>query len=324
MLNSVKKFLRLNIGFIASFMTLGVYIATAMFQITETGKTLPRIIGDGAIFYGISITVCGLLLLQGLADGDRDGRVLATNYTFSCTVEAMSPYVNHISEWCEIKNAELLKKERMKILAAAGLAYGDYFDDDGNGKGYKPDFDLLESKRKAERRYEKKRIAAYEKAAFLKTSRLEQQVLMGGARSCKEIYDLTKTKRGYARSAMSEKAGTNAAFAIIFGYYTIQILSGFSWEALIWYGLQACVCLGNGIMQMINGKMFVTDDLRNQTLRKINFLDECRSDMRNNPALFSTSIPADVPEKIERDFSKINPVEATIQGGLKNGQNYSD
>lgn len=317
MLEKAKNFLRMNIGFIASFVTLAVYIATAMFQITETGKTLPRIIGDGAIFYGISLTVCGLLLLQGLSDGDRDMRVLATNYTFSCTVEAMSPYVNHISEWCEIKNAELLKKERMKILAAAGLAYSDYFDDGGNGKGYKPNFDMLESKRRSERRYERKRIAAYEKAAYLKTSRLDQQVLMGGAKSCKEIYNLTKTKRGYAKTAMSEKAGSNAAFAIIFGYYTIKILSGFSVEALIWYGLQACVCLGNGIMQMINAKMFVTDDLRNQTLRKVNFLDECRSDMLHKPEMFSGEIKG-VPVQIERDISKASPL--TVEGGMINGK----
>lgn len=321
MLDRVKNFLRMNIGFIASFVTLAVYIATAMFQITETGKTLPRIIGDGAIFYGISLTVCGLLLLQGLSDGDRDMRVLSTNYMFSCTVEAMSPYVNHITEWCEIKNAELLKKERMKILAAAGLSYTDLFDDDGNGRGYKPDFDKLESKRKSERKYEKKRVAAYEKAAYLKTSRLDQQVLMGGAKSCKEIYNLTKTKRGYAKTAMSEKAGSNAAFAIIFGYYTIKILSGFSVEALIWYGLQACVCLGNGIMQMINAKMFVTDDLRNQTLRKVNFLDECRSDMLHKPHIFTAEIK-NVPIKIERDISKANPL--TVEGGIINEQKYSD
>lgn len=321
MLDRVKNFLRMNIGFIASFVTLAVYIATAMFQITETGKTLPRIIGDGAIFYGISLTVCGLLLLQGLSDGDRDMRVLSTNYMFSCTVEAMSPYVNHITEWCEIKNAELLKKERMKILAAAGLSYTDLFDDDGNGRGYEPDFDKLESKRKSERKYERKRVAAYEKAAYLKTSRLDQQVLMGGAKSCKEIYNLTKTKRGYAKTAMSEKAGSNAAFAIIFGYYTIKILSGFSVEALIWYGLQACVCLGNGIMQMINAKMFVTDDLRNQTLRKVNFLDECRSDMLHKPHIFTAEIK-NVPIKIERDISKANPL--MVEGGIINEQKYSD
>lgn len=303
-METFKSFIRKNIGFIATFATLIAYIFTSIFTLTETGKTVLQVVGDSSLFFGLSLFVCSLLLAQGLLDGENDPRVIATNYMFSCTVEAMSPYVNLVSEWCAIKNKELLEKERRRILAAAGLRYDDYFDKDGETKGYTPNFDNLKSKEKAKRRIEEKKLAAYEKACTLKISKLEQQILMGGAKSSQEIYNMSLTKSAYTAGALSRKAISGMAFAVVFGVYTFKARECFSWEAFVWYCLQACVCFGGGIMQLIKSRMFVVDDLRGQTLRKVNFLDECRSDIRNKPELFKEEILSLPPEKIERDIEE--------------------
>lgn len=304
-MEAFKSFIRKNIGFIATFATLIAYIFTSIFTLTETGKTVLQVVGDSSLFFGLSLFVCSLLLAQGLLDGESDPRVIATNYMFSCTVEAMSPYVNLVSEWCEVKNKSLLEKERKRMLAAAGLQYSVYFDKDGNLiKEYEPNFEELKSKDKFKRRIEKKKIVAYENALNPKISKLEQQILMGGAKSSQEIYNMSLTKSAYTAGALSRKAISGMAFAVVFGVFTFKARECFSWEAFVWYCLQACVCFGGGIMQLIKSRMFVVDDLRGQTLRKVNFLDECRSDIRNKPELFKEEILSLPPEKIERDIEE--------------------
>lgn len=318
-----KKFIKKNIGFIATFLTLIVYIFTSIFTITETGKTALQVIGDSALFFGVSMFVCSLLLWQGLLEGEDDERVLATNYSFSCTVEAMSPYVHLVSEWCELKNKERLARERKIILASGGLLYNDYFDQNGNLiKQYTPNFEDLKSKDKHVRHIEQKKINAYEKALNPEIEKLDQQTLMGGAKSGQRVHKKPLTKGSYTASALSKKAFSGVAFAVVFGVYTFKVRECFSWEAFVWYSLQACICFGSGILQLIQSRMFIIDDLRSQTIEHITDLDECRSDIRNKPEMFTEKILSIPPEKIERNYNKAK--EKYLKEQLNDVEQYEE
>ena len=277
----IKGFFAANSVFIVVIFVLLFYVFTGVLELNETGQSVGQIIGDGGLFFAISMLVLSLMTLQGLLDGDKDSRVLATNTAHGKIIMEMAPYTDLVDEWCELKNAENLKLQRTRILASVGLKYDDCFDKDGVELKYP----LEEKPGKVTDR----KNAAYLKAIFLELPMLDSGTLMSGGNGDGDGYYLKKSKGKYALNAISKKAVMKFALAILVGVYGVQLVSNFSWLILIWTGIQAGICLVSGIAQRLASKMFVTEDLRSQTIRKINFLEMCRCDIQNNPDLFVKS-----------------------------------
>lgn len=67
-----KDILQKCAGYVAVAFVSAIYIATAFIQIDETGKSVARIIADGAIVFILGVFINQIFDLQGIANGERD------------------------------------------------------------------------------------------------------------------------------------------------------------------------------------------------------------------------------------------------------------
>ena len=131
-----KDILSKFIGYIIIFITCILYILTAIFVLNPTGKTIGQIIGDGALAFIMGIAIDNLFNVQGIMNGMGDTSVKSTMNLYGQTIVKISGYVNKLGDWCQAKNKETYKLQRIKILARAGLKYEDCFDENGIAKTY--------------------------------------------------------------------------------------------------------------------------------------------------------------------------------------------
>lgn len=267
----VKDFFRQNIGYFIVALVSVVYIATAFITIDETGKTVEQIIADSAIVFFLGFFINRVFDLQGMMNGDRDDRVQMAIAVHGETVVKISPYIDKLDDWCNIKNKENLKLQRTKILASEGMRYNDYFNEDGSAKGFVPDEEKLKNKFLC--KGEKARIRCFKKALHLKLTPLSAGGLTSEGEKHQDPYNFGRTKQQYETRASIKDILMKVAIAAIFGYYTVKQIQDFDYANLIWNGLQVAIFVIMGCIKMYNSFIFVTDEFRGRVVKKTNNLE---------------------------------------------------
>ena len=207
-----------------------------------------------------------------MMNGDRDERVQNTVKLHGEMVIRISPYIEQLDDWCEMKNREALKIQRTKILASAGMKYDEYFDDDGVAKNFMPDAEKL--KNKLTRADERRRIRCYRKALKLKLTPLTASTLTSEGGRKQDPYFLGRTKAQYETRTGIMDIFSKVGTACIFGYYGVSLVQNFSYAALIWTSLQVAIFLAMGVIKMYRSYMFVTDEYRGRIVKKIDNLQK--------------------------------------------------
>lgn len=267
----IRDFFRQNIGYFAVALASAVYIATAFITIEEMGKTVAQIIADTAIVFFLGFFVNRIFDLQGMMNGDRDERVQMAISVHGETVVKISPYIDKLDDWCNIKNKENLKLQRTKILASEGMRYDDYFNEDGSAKELTPNQDKL--KNKLLRKGEKARIRCFKKAIHLKLTPLSAGGLTSEGGKPQDPYNFGRTKRQYETRKSIKDLISKVAIALVFGYYGVRLIQDFSYANLIWNGLQVAIFVLIGCISMYNSFIFVTDEFRGRVVKKTNNLE---------------------------------------------------
>lgn len=267
----IKDFFKQNIGYFIVALVSVVYIATAFITIDETGKTVEQIIADSAVVFFLGYFINRVFDLQGMMNGDRDERVQKAICVHGETVVKISPYIDKLDDWCNIKNKENLKLQRTKILASKGMRYDDYFNEDGSAKDFVPDQEKL--KNKLLRKGEKARIRCFKKALHLKLTPLSAGGLTSEGGKHQDPYNFGRTKQQYETRASIKDILMKVAIAAIFGYYTVKQIQDFDYANLIWNGLQVAIFVIMGCIKMYNSFIFVTDEFRGRVVKKTNNLE---------------------------------------------------
>ncbi len=264
----LRDAIRNYIGYGAVALVALSYVASSFLTIEATGKSVYEIIADGAIAFLLGITVNRMFDVQGLRNGERDGRVLAAEERHAALVEAASPYLDALDAFCEEKNTEALSRARRTYLSCHGLRYTDYFDAEGicirrcreHGRGLRARF--------AEFR-EARRVRHAER---LRLTRLSAGLLISDAGNPQDPYELGRSKREYERESGRSDLFTKLLTAILFGYYGVSLLQGFSPADLIWTILQVGLFLLMGGIKMERSYLYVTDEYRARITKKSDIL----------------------------------------------------
>ena len=267
----VKDFFFRNLGYIIVALVSTIYIATALFKIDETGKTVGQIIADGTLVFFLGVFINRVFDLQGIITGDRDERVIKTIEVHGETVMKISPHIDKLDDWCKVKNEENLRVQRTRILASEGLKYDDYFNKDGSAKDIKADEEKL--KNKLLKKTEKRRIACFNKALHLKLTPLSAGELTSEGTKKQDPYNFGRTKEQYEKQVALKDIISKICIAIIFGYYTVKAIEDFSYVALLWNCLQVGLFLIMGTIKMIRSYIFITDEYRGRIVKKTNNLE---------------------------------------------------
>lgn len=267
----IRSFLSRNAGYMIVALVCIVYVATALVGIGETGKSVKQIIADGAVAFCLGFSINRVLDVQGITNGKRDDNVIRTLQVHGETVVKISPYIERLGDWCDIKNAENLKVQRSRILASHGMRYADYFDEDGVAKGITPDEAKLNNKHL--RGQEKARIRAYNKAARLKLTLLTADSLTSDNGKQPDQYNFGRTELQYEKTASVSDVISKVVIALVMGYYTVVPLEQLNYAALIWNAMQASIFLALGITKEMKSYHFITGEWRGRIVKKTNNLE---------------------------------------------------
>ncbi len=278
-MKNYREFITKNIGYAAVALVCLVWMCMSFVAMGKTGKSVHEIISDSSLSLCMGVSINYLLGIQGSMNGERDERMISTRALHGATVERISPYIERLDGWCANKNAEALKTERTKLLAAAGLKYSDCFDSDGVAQPYTPN--TVRLKNKLQRADELRRIKIYRRAVKLRLSLLSSSELTGeGGRSGDPNY-LGPTKAQYQMRSGIQDIASKIAMSLVFGYYAVDLVKEFNYASLIWRGLQVCIFLVMGIIKMYNFYNFTVEDYRGRIIKKIDNLQKFENDIKN-------------------------------------------
>ncbi len=263
-----RKELRSNVFFALVAVVCLVYMARSFVTVVETGKTVAEILADGALGAAFGFLISKLLSLQGLAKGEAQSQVVATNKLHGEVVESIVPVIDRLDAWCEMKNEENLRLTKSRILARQGLQYADYLEGVYtvmiDGKLCRLTAKQLPSaRRKAVRRADRLRLTP-----------LTAGALTSDAVKPNDPYDFGMDKHAYQRRRDLGQIFSKIACGMLFGYFGVRLIADFSWEGLIWTALQVSSLLAMGAVAYMRAYFFVVDYDRHRVIRKIDNLQK--------------------------------------------------
>ena len=290
--NKVKSFVKNNfLYFIIAFACVA-YIAYGFINITESGKTIIEIVGQGAVIILFGYAITYLFSMQGMLSGDKKKEVADTNELHSKCVKEIDPKINLMDGWCEIQNANALKSVRRSILNAVGLSYDECFDEDGIVKPIEFDFKEKPSKDigsnekykmelKKVKRYnneQRARARALRKAVRVKITLLTTDSITATNIKNKDPHNLGMDRRTYQKMEASSGLLSKIIIAVVFSYFTVNFLFGY--EYLISSLIQVGIFLLMGGIKWVQSYYFVIETLRKRTVRQINYIKRFKCDMK--------------------------------------------
>ena len=279
---SFKKVITQNLGYIAVGLVCLMFMLTAFLEMGRSGKTVGEIITDSAVYFFLGCLVTRMLDLQGLSEGERDERVIKTLELHGETVESISAHIEDLDEWCDQKNETALKMQRKKILARECLKYDDCFEDDGIAKPYK--FNDSNIKNRFLKREEKRRYRCYIKAVRLKLTPLSASDLTSEGGRADDPNYMGRTKAQYESQTKAWDVMMRIGTALVFGYYAVDLIENFSYANIILRALMVSILLLMGSIRRNMSYSFMTDEYRGRIIKKIDFMQKFKNDMKKKYA----------------------------------------
>ena len=97
-MENTKKYLKQYFGYLVIALVCSIYIARGIITIEETGKTVGQILGDGFLALFVGLFINSVFGLQGMMDGDRNEKVIATNLAHAKIVDKIAPHIDKLDE----------------------------------------------------------------------------------------------------------------------------------------------------------------------------------------------------------------------------------
>ena len=307
-MSNKKDFLNDFFGYIIVAITCTLYILTAVFVLTPTDKTIGQIVGEGFLAFCMGVSINRILTLQGISNAMKSDSMKATMKIYSDTVIKISPTINKLGNWCHTKNELTYKRQRIKILARAGLKYEDCFEEDGTAKElnltcnevpieidkskFKNKFakanelrrikNLKQKNKESKKEYNFK-IKCYWQAVNLKLSELYSNELTSENNGKKDDpNNMGKKISEYVVQSGTKDIASKIVLASALGVYGVKLIEQFSWINLIWTGFQICMFLCFGLIKMRESYMFVINEYRGRIIKKIDNLEEFDADIKKD------------------------------------------
>ena len=294
----IKEYVMRNVGMLGVVLLSAGYTATSLITISRTEKSIGRIIVDGVTFLLLGVLLTRLFSLQGIMNGERDARVVATVRLHANTVERIEPFIDRLDAWCEIKNAQALRMQRVHILLRNGMKYEHYFDEEGIAKGFAeqpfceppmpqaPDSlqgrerqawidrerKKIERARALHERQEAARLQFYEAALRVRLTPLSACALTGEMVKREDPFYFGRSKQEYEVRSGRKDLILRILAAIVFGFFSVELLENFSVADLVWKMLQVALAVAMGLVQMYQSHIYVTEEYRGAVVQKIDHL----------------------------------------------------
>ena len=267
-MEKVRDFFKQNVLYFTIGLVCAIYLLYGLIEIKESGKSFAEIIADSLIILIFGVSITQIFDIQGILMGERDSKVIATNKLHSDSVEEINDDIDRLDEFCEEVTQNTLKKEQIRYLNKIGIKYNDFV----NGT-----YDLSkltkENKKVAEKYIRQAREVKI-------TPLISSELTSDDGKPDDPLY-LGRTKKQYLKWSALKSSFSEILTAVIFGYYSMQMIGDFKWSYLIWTALQIIIFLIFGVIKMMSSYFFITDELRNRKIRKIDWLSKFKTWVKN-------------------------------------------
>lgn len=271
-----KDFIKNNAGYLAVGLICIVYVLTAVVAMGKTGKSAGAIIAESALAFIVGFVITRLFDVQGIIEGKRDSITVRTLEEHARTVERIEPHLDKLDGWCESENLAAAKTVRVRMLAASGMKYSDYYDSEGAPKP----FVFKERETKAEKKDERKRYRVFCRSLHLKLTRLSAGILTGEGEQHEDVNYLGQTERDYERAGAIKDILSKLLLAVVFGYYGVDMISDFSYAELIWRAVQVASYVCIGILKMNRSRRFILEGYCARVNKKTGYLKKFEIDVK--------------------------------------------
>lgn len=286
-------------GYAAVVLLVLAYTSMALFQIGKTDKTVWQIVADGTTAMLLGVAVARLFSLQGILRGKQTVEYLQTAQLHGQVVTEIAPYIDRLDAWCEKKTEEMLRLLRTRILLSGGLCYDECFEN-GAAKGYAEreipsellPLDRVKGKaakilerRKAKQlkrwqKEERARRRCYRRAVRASITPLLSGVLTGSYIKISDPFNFGKSVAEYEAANTKNGILIRIISACLFGYFGVELIRNFTWEDLLYRLLQVAIALAFGVIQQYRSFLYVTEEKRGHTIKKIDYLQMFLADQK--------------------------------------------
>lgn len=298
-----------------------IYLFTAIFEIAETGKSLSEILLSSALILVIGYIVTALFDIQGIFKGTKTKEVIGVKENHEKTVELVEPFASELDAFCEQENKDNLRQSRTRLLAKAGLNYSDCFNEDSSAKEVRFELPTKPKKDKSKTKSEnnlifieyKEKLAnikfkkkMFKQAVRVKLTQLTTQDLISNGSNKNDKFNFGDTQKDYLRKSNMSSALSKILVALVFGYYTIQLIQNFSWALLLWNALQIITFIAFGIIKYFQAYMFMQNQFVDRVKRQIS---ELKKFLNKKGCENATTYIDDISKKVLAEVEKKYEIE---------------
>ena len=258
------------IGYVLSLLVVVGYILTAIFVLSDTGKTVTQIIVDSFIIFILGVLLSNTLGHQGLNDGDQNESVIDAKLKHSDMLNDTQPFWYDSPQFCEFKNKTALKHERERILNFATLRYNDYFDDDGRFIGK-----LVDKTGNMDKFVERQNKAIHEAIALEVTQITPSDLITENAKP-NDPLARGRSKQKYMVESNIKDVFGKIATGIFGGVYTAQFI-GADLGEIAYRIVIAIILLAFGVVRYYANYRFVIGENKERTVMATHWLKEFKT-----------------------------------------------
>lgn len=262
-----------NIGFFAVLIVVGIYVGLGIATLGRADKTIDEIISDAVLSLTLGLVIKNTLKQQGLIFGENSESFQATSQRYGETIRETVPHFHKLPAFVDYKNKEAFKLVRNSILERVGLAYNDFFDDNGKyiGRDYKTPKNRFNNKGLS------KEDIAINKCLNLNLTLLVADDLMSDVEGeAKDPNYMGATKKQWYKKGLIKQVSMVIVSAVIFGVYVLKFNSEFDKGEMIWKMVQAGIFIVFGMFELLKGYQFMRGSYRNTIIKKCNLLEEAQ------------------------------------------------
>lgn len=249
------------------------YIFNGLFEITPTGMTLEEILYGSALSFFVVTSIKNALGVKGIQVGLNSKEFIKSKTEYEQSRTDVSEISNYCDAYCDRKNSYNQIQSKKIFIESYGLVYKKYID----GSYNKPD-----EWNKLKKRQQK----ALKRVKDVRYISINSEYLMA-EQTKKSIF--TKKEITLNQHIANDKIInyiSTVAVSIIFGIYTINPNSQFSWIKCAWYAFQIALWFIFGISKFISNKNYVINDYRLTFEKKKSYLLEFKTMYNKEPKWF--------------------------------------
>lgn len=261
-LEKVSTFIRNNMHYLIIGLISFIYILYSLVTIDKSGKSVIQIVSEGLIALAMGVSITSILSFKGLSAGMQSKQYLKSQNDYDKQINIANDKIDRLEEWCENKTKRIIKRKQTMILTRACLSYESF-----TNRKYL-DMELTKEQKKAIR-----------KSYNVKVYGLTADELVSDCTENEATDKPYETLNSYKARRFKRTLLTKIIFALIFGYYTVKMITDPNLANVIWHAFQIALWIALGFMEYMNSCSFITGTYSNQLKRKKRYLEEFNNEV---------------------------------------------